>query len=146
MVTTHYHNVLQWLNVLVVEYDSASLDIMRAILIHFGATVYTAENGKVALEKLETLTPSFIISDINMPVMDGWQLIMNLKKDRRFAAIPAIGLTAQALPPHPQQADKLGFHAFLIKPLRIETFAQQLINALRSIPAVAERLNDNATL
>ena len=75
-------------DVLVVEDDPNSLEIAQFILKAYGATVYTAENGADALAQLKVCEPKFILCDLSMPVMDGWELIQILKKDRELSQIP----------------------------------------------------------
>jgi len=84
--------------ILVVE---DSTEVRRAIvqvleIEHY--TVHQAEHGKAALKKLEAMTPDLILSDINMPVMDGIAFYKELRKNSRWIPIPFIFLTANDSP------------------------------------------------
>ncbi|MDX1995315.1 MAG: response regulator [bacterium] len=132
--------VLSGWDILVVEDEADSLDIAVSVLTYYGASVHTAGNGQEALHKLETLTPRLIISDLSMPVMSGWALIEHLNQDRRLMSIPAIALTAHAMPGDREKAIAAGFHNHLTKPLTATTFIRHLLNLLVDIPVLNEEL------
>ena len=76
------HDLLQNWDVLVIDDQMDNLEVAEIILTTYGATVHKAFNGKEGLEILETVKPRFIISDLSMPEMDGWEFIDTLQKDR----------------------------------------------------------------
>lgn len=103
--------------ILVVE---DSTEVRRAIvqvleIEHY--TVHQAEHGKAALKKLEAMTPDLILSDINMPVMDGIAFYKELRKNSRWIPIPFIFLTANDSPENVQAGRELGVEDYLIKPI-----------------------------
>jgi CheY-like chemotaxis protein len=126
--------------VLVVDDDPMSLTVATMILKHHGAVVHTASNGKEGLAVAKSLKPRFIISDLSMPVMDGWTMIGELKLDPATDAIPAIALTAHAMVGDRERAVAAGFHNYLTKPLTPSTFMKDLIRLLTDIPGMAEEL------
>lgn len=127
-------------DVLVVEDDPDSLEIASRLLKYYGATVHTAENGQHALTVLKTVTPRFIVSDLSMPVMSGWELMAHLSQDRRFSDIPVIALTAHAMMGDRQKALSAGFFNYLTKPLTAGTFIRELIALLQVVPQFTEAL------
>lgn len=133
-------NLLAGWDVLVVEDDPDSREIAVRMLSFYGATVHTAVNGQDALDKLRVLTPRFIISDLSMPVMSGWQLMERLNQDRRFNDIPVIALTAHAMTGDRDRALAAGFYNHLTKPLTASVFIRELVALLRTVPQFAEQL------
>ena len=76
--------------ILVVEDDHDSRVMMRSLLEDEGYVVHTAANGRDAVEKLSLLhlRPQLVIVDLNMPVMDGWELMGYLRKHPELSMIP----------------------------------------------------------
>ncbi len=134
-------DILQDWDVLVVDDDPFSLQVATTLLKHYGANVLTATNGQEALDLAIDERPRFIISDLSMPVMDGWELIEQLKLDRSTADIPVIALTAHAMVGDRSRAIGAGFHNYLTKPLTPATFMSDLLNLLMDIPDLAEYLS-----
>src|SRR2546423_3571774 len=76
--------------ILVVEDDHDSRVMLRAVLEEEGYVVHSAANGRVAVDMLSTLPsrPKLVIVDLNMPVMDGWELMMHLRQHPELRMIP----------------------------------------------------------
>ncbi|MBC8097963.1 MAG: response regulator, partial [Armatimonadetes bacterium] len=85
-------------DVALVEDDPSSLDIAQMMLRHYGANVHSALNGQEGVLLVQAVMPKIIITDISMPIMDGWELIAQIKAEPRTAHIPIIALTAHAMP------------------------------------------------
>ncbi len=83
--------------VLLVEDDLATRDIMRRTLEKENWKVVEAENGRQALAKLRVYNPSLILLDLMMPVMDGFQVVGELKKNPEWRDIPVVIVTAKDL-------------------------------------------------
>lgn len=83
--------------VLLVEDDAPTREMTRRTLEKSGMTVIEAENGQVALQKLERDIPCIIMLDLMMPVMDGFQFTAELRKKEEWRSIPVIVLTAKDL-------------------------------------------------
>jgi CheY-like chemotaxis protein len=132
--------VLKGHNILVVEDETDSRDVARILLEMYGATVTLAENGQEALEVLQTVKPLFIISDLSMPIMTGWDMIEQIRKDRSFDNIPIIALTAHAMKGDREKAFAAGFHNYLTKPLQPKTFIQDLLVLISDIPEIVQAL------
>ncbi|HLB54895.1 MAG TPA: response regulator, partial [Gemmatimonadales bacterium] len=84
-------------DVLVVEDDPGTRELLRRLVENEGWTAATAENGRVALEEVGRKTPSLILLDLMMPVMDGCQFATELRKCEAWRSIPVIVLTAKDL-------------------------------------------------
>src|SRR5687767_11588072 len=87
-------NKLKGWTVLVVDDEPDSLFVAARWLKLAGATVLSAENGKDGLELARLMQPRFILTDLTMPVMDGWEFQYELRGDPSTKSIPVIALTA----------------------------------------------------
>lgn len=96
--------------------------------------VLTAENGKAAFQILtqEKTKPQLIISDIMMPIMDGFQLLNTVKKDEALSHLPMIMLTARADIQDKLKALRIGVDDYLIKPFEEEELIVRIENLLRN--------------
>lgn len=133
-------NLLLGWNVLVVDDEPDSILVARTLLEMCGANVVTAINGRLGFEAAKRLRPSFIISDLSMPEMSGWQMLYNLKDNLATRDIPVVALTAHAMEGDRQRAMEVGFHNYLVKPLQPETFINDLLRLLVDIPEIAQKL------
>jgi putative two-component system response regulator len=79
--------------------------------------VHQAENGQAALQLLEQITPDLILSDINMPVMNGLEFYQAVRRNPRWLLIPFIFLTANDRPEDIQAGRTLGVEDYLTKPI-----------------------------
>jgi CheY-like chemotaxis protein len=85
-------------NVLIVEDDGATRDVLRRSLEREGWTVDEADNGRIALERLKgSKPPVLILLDLIMPEMDGFSLLGELRKEPAWSAIPAVVITSKDL-------------------------------------------------
>ena len=81
-------------------------------------SVVLARDGLDALEKLQTLVPAAMLLDIEMPRMDGFDLLRNLRQDERLRHVPVIMITSRTAPRHRDHALQLGASSCLGKPYR----------------------------
>lgn len=133
-------DLLHGWNVVVIDDEEDSLEVAQIILSEYGALVYTAPNGAEGLRKVKQVRPKFVISDISMPVMDGWGFIYQLQRDPNLKEIPAIALTAHAMTGDRERAIAAGFLHYLTKPLTVETFMDNLLALLMDDPTLAHEL------
>ena len=114
--------------ILVVEdEDIIRNDIMTSLLLS-DYQVFEARNGKEALEKIKLHLPDLIISDIMMPVLDGYSLLTELQKDPETASIPFLFLSAKTDRNDLRTGMNLGADDYITKPFDI----QELILAVKS--------------
>ncbi len=102
--------------ILVVEDSNTQAEHLKNILHNEGYRISIARNGEMALEKIQKESPDVIISDILMPVMDGYELCTRIKKDKRFKQIPVILLTALTDPQDVIRGLNAGADNFIPKP------------------------------
>ncbi|MEH6437409.1 MHYT domain-containing protein [Massilia sp. DD77] len=120
---------LSGLSVLVVDDERDSLELVQQVLAETQATILPAMSAQEALLSIERHRPDLIISDIGMPLMDGFELISKVRalRDRQAAAVPAIALTAFSRKEDQQRALEAGFDEFLAKPLRPAVLVQAVV-------------------
>ena len=107
-------------SLLLVDGDARSLRVLEVSLKKAGFNVTTAVNGKDALAKVKTARPDLIISDTDMPEMDGFTFCKQLKADPDCAEIPFIFLTDQLSIERKIQGLELGVEDYLTKPIYIK--------------------------
>ena len=110
---------------LVVEDNELNLEIASTVLRESGFVVDTAENGKIALEKVKHSTAGeydVILMDIQMPVMDGYEATRRIRalSDPKKAGIPIIAMTANAFEEDRQNAMRAGMNGHLSKPFDVQ--------------------------
>ena len=113
--------------VLVVDDKEDNLYYLQSLLSNYGCTVDVARNGTEALAIAQRTLPDIVISDLLMPVMDGYTLLRQWKADGRFAQVPFIVYTATYTAPEDEAlARRYGADAFILKPSEPEDFLAQL--------------------
>ncbi|MEW5854668.1 MAG: response regulator, partial [Myxococcota bacterium] len=99
--------------VLLVDDSPVVRDLLHDMLSHAGYRVTTASDGKAALAVLEKGAPDVVVSDVDMPVMNGFQLLQALRQ--RWPTLPVIMLTTRASVEDRERASNLGADAYLVK-------------------------------
>lgn len=112
-------NLLQGLRVLVVDDDLNARELSATVLTGCAAEVRTASSASEALAMIESWQPTILISDIEMPEADGYELIRTIRamKDLPVSSIPAIAVTAYARAEDRMRALTAGFQMHLAKPI-----------------------------
>ncbi|MDA8125573.1 MAG: PAS domain S-box protein [Deltaproteobacteria bacterium] len=124
--------------VLIVDDNLTNRYLLETLLQAEGIETTSAENGRVALESAQAAPPDLIISDILMPVMDGYLLCRNCKADERLRRVPFFFYTATYTEPKDEAfALSLGAERFILKPQEPETLLQ-MAQEIWDRPATAE--------
>lgn len=110
---------LTGLHILVVDDEADAREVMRFMLERGGARVRTADSAAAALDAIREERPDLLISDIGMPVEDGYVMVRRLRamEDGAPRRLPAIALTAYASEEDSRRARAAGFDAHLSKPV-----------------------------
>ncbi len=103
-------------NVLVIEDDKIMGQMVTEILDDIGFEVSTTTNGRVALEKLQQQAIDFIVLDILLPEMDGFQIYEILQKNPDTKNIPVMIVSGWSDEKNRKKAEQLGIRHFLAKP------------------------------
>ena len=103
--------------VLVVEDDPVNRRLVTTILERAGYRVIAADNGAEALARLGDSDPSLVLMDIQMPVMDGIEATVRLRREPRWATLPVVALTAHARASDREACLAAGMNDYLTKPI-----------------------------
>ena len=117
--------------VLLVEDSADVLYLLRMELEDMGYEVDAEADAKAALAAAERQRPDVIVSDLGMPVIDGFEFIRRVREIPGLASVPAIALTGAGLDRDIQQALAFGFTAHLMKPVE----AKELVNRIELLTA-----------
>src|SRR5262245_36851686 len=120
--------------ILVVDDDEDARVIYSTYLRAMGCDVFTADDGRPAVEKATDLLPDIIVMDLAMPRLDGWEAIRRLHESSWTRLIPVIAISA--VPLSRQTAFEAGCDAYLTKPCEPQVLWAQ-IRTLLKLPARA---------
>jgi two-component system chemotaxis response regulator CheY len=117
--------------ILTVDDSRTMRDMLRLALVEAGFEVIQAEDGVHGLEMLEGQVPDVIVTDINMPRMDGYGFIEGVRADPRHRAIPILVLSTESSTEKKMRARDAGATGWIVKPFSPE----KLVDAIRRVAA-----------
>ena len=109
-------------SILIVDDAPLNLKLAALILEKEGYQVFRATDAKEALTLLDARRPDLILLDIQMPGMDGMEMVRRLKADPVTAGIAVVALTANAMLGDDLKAYAAGFDGYITKPIDIHSF------------------------
>ncbi|MCF8096117.1 MAG: response regulator, partial [Desulfobacteraceae bacterium] len=104
------------MKIMIVDDDNTTIFFLERILYRRGFEIVRAENGKVALERIQLEFPDIIISDIMMPELDGFEFYSTLRRSKATADIPFIFLSKKDDPSDQLKGLRMGADEYLVKP------------------------------
>ncbi len=119
------------LRILAVDDSYTMRELLRHALTSAGFQVEVAEDGLDGLEKLASAKPDVIITDINMPRMDGFGFIENARKGTTATRSPILVLSTESAPELKQRAREAGATGWIVKPFSEDS----LVAAIRRVAA-----------
>ena len=123
---------------LIVDDFSTMRRIVRGLLKESGYNnVDEAEDGAVALQKLRADRFDFVVSDINMPVMTGFELLNAIKADGNLKHLPVLMVTAEARKEDIVRAAKDGAAGYIVKPFTKATLEEKVQKIMLKLAATA---------
>jgi CheY-like chemotaxis protein len=122
--------VTELADVVVIDDDRRSLDLLTAYLAGGALRVTTARDGPSGLDAVRRIRPAVVLLDIRLPGMDGWSVLEALKADATTRDIPVV--VVSIVDEHPRGA-ALGAAAYLVKPVSRDA----LLGALKSVGVLA---------
>jgi two-component system chemotaxis response regulator CheY len=115
------------MKIMVVDDMSTMRRIVKNLLKQLGfANVEEAENGQEALTKLRADKFGFVVSDWNMPVMSGIELLKAIRADAGLKAIPVLMVTAEAQKENIIEAVQAGVNNYVVKPFTAEILQEKM--------------------
>lgn len=115
------------MKIMVVDDMSTMRRIVRNVLKQIGFTnVEEAENGKEALDKLKAESYGFVVSDWNMPVMTGIDMLRAIRADGALKDIPVLMVTAEAQKENIVEAVQAGVSNYIVKPFTAEALQEKM--------------------
>ena len=123
---------------LIVDDNADNLSIAAQLLSFHGAEVHTAQNGSDALQLLEKVTPTFILLDLTMPGLDGWQTLEKIRSNPKTANTPVIALTGHTMDEELKRIKEVGFNGYITKPYLMANFLKSIKDVLKGPQEAAE--------
>src|SRR2546429_3618878 len=113
-----------------VEDNPENRMLVRAILEAEGYTIIDAEDGLTAIEAAIREEPALILLDVNLPAVDGYEVVSIIKSFPAFATTPIIAVTAYAMEGDRQRTLVAGCDGYIQKPIDVDTFPRQVAEFL----------------
>lgn len=120
--------------ILIIEDNPTNRDLMVYLLQTFGHEPISCGTGEDGVAAALRDGPSLILCDLQLPGIDGYEVLRQLKGDHRLRRIPILAVTALAMVGDRDRALAAGFDGYIAKPIDPETFVQELA---RFLPAEA---------
>jgi len=112
--------------VLVVEDNELSREALVRRLARSGYTVLEAADGAQAVQVAGSQCPDIILMDLDLPVMDGWQALKELRQQDHTGNIPVIALTAHAMVGDRERVLSAGFNGYETKPVEFGILKEKI--------------------
>jgi len=129
------------MKILLVDDDKIMQKLLGLYLREGGFKVVTAENGLNAMEKLGAEAFDLVVTDLNMPFMDGIEFLMAMKSNPASAQIPAIMLTSETDGEERNRALRAGADGYLSKPVTAEEMIAKIRQVLDEVTAKGGKQN-----
>ncbi len=117
--------------VLYIEDNFDNMTLVKRVLEIEGYEVIGAGTGQEGLAKAQENTPDIVITDINLPDIDGYQVTDTLKKDNKTAHIPIIAMTANVMKKDREHVIRAGCDGYISKPIDVDDLPGQIENFLK---------------
>src|SRR5919205_4229683 len=116
--------------ILYIEDNRENRMLVRAVLEAEGYTVIDAEDGLSGIEAAIREQPALILLDVNLPAVDGYEVVSIIKSFPAFATTPVIAVTAYAMEGDRQRTLVAGCDGYIQKPIDVDTFPRQIAEFL----------------
>ncbi len=119
------------MNIMVVDDCSTTRKLLGHYLKSRGYSVVFAENGLDAVEKLGTNTVNLVMTDLNMPYMDGMELVKTLRSDPAHSELPILMVTTENDEIEKEKAMRNGANGYMIKPVTGDAIANEIKSIIK---------------
>jgi CheY-like chemotaxis protein len=103
--------------ILVADDNPISRELVRELISCPGRVILEAAHGQEALDRITRSVPDLVLLDIQMPLLDGFEVFERVRRDPRLARVRIVALTAYAMQGDRQRAMALGFDDYITKPI-----------------------------
>ena len=107
--------------ILIIDDNALNLELITYLLTMHQYDVHTAASSNEAIKTLKTFQPLIILTDLQLPDIDGIELIQKLKADEKYKHIPIIAITARAMKGDKEKALAVGCDEYITKPIDVKT-------------------------
>ncbi len=115
------------LKILVVEDNEKIRKLLCNLLSNIGfASIAEAENGKLAWDKMHAYTYDLVLTDWQMPIMDGIELLKLIRRDAHLKDMPVMMITASDKQDHIIEAAKFKVNGYIVKPFSVKTIVEKI--------------------
>lgn len=121
--------------ILIADDQAHSRELLRIVLESEGYDVVEASDGAEAVVKTRQQPPDLILLDLQMPVLNGFEVVRILRSTLQFVRIPVVALTASAMHGDREKALEAGFTGYIAKPVRVAVLRTEVARLLQTAPA-----------
>ena len=114
------------MTILVADDNFPSRELMRELLEAAGHFVVEASTGREALDLIHSNPPELVFLDLQMPVLDGFCVLRELRGEDRFRCLPVVAVTASAMLGDRERAIAAGFDSYIAKPINLGEVRKQV--------------------
>lgn len=129
-------NPKEW-NVVIVDDEPHNIGVVQLVLQYHGAKTHVAYSGMDGLEAVNLHKPDFVLLDLQMPIMSGFEVLGIIRKDPRLCNTTVIALTSHAMIGDYERAMEAGFDGYITKPISVQNFVKQIGEILEKTKARA---------
>ncbi len=112
--------------ILIVEDNEKNMKLARDLLQYHGFATVEATSAEDGLALAKEKPPALVLMDIQLPGMDGVTALGHLRADPATAAVPVVAMTASVMKEDRERFEKAGFDGFIMKPIDVRAFPQQV--------------------
>ena len=116
--------------IVIADDNPTSRELIAEILEVEGFRIVLAGDGGEALQKIRDVKPDLVLLDIQMPVMDGYAVIQEIRKIPELANLRVVALTAFAMFGDREKAMQAGFNGYITKPIQIAALRSEVVDLL----------------
>ena len=117
--------------ILIIEDNPANMELVRYLIENAGHTAVLAADGNEGLAVARSTRPDLVITDLRMPVMDGFEFLRRFRLDPLFGDTAVVAVTASSMARDRDETLAAGFTGYISKPIEPETFVQVVDDFLR---------------
>jgi PAS domain S-box-containing protein len=131
--STESYTGLEGKKILVAEDNKINFFVANKFLIGWGINVTHAENGQLAIEKLEKEDFDLVLMDLHMPVMDGIEAtkIIRESENKKISTIPIVALTAAIMSENHDKIEELNINDYVLKPFKPHDLFERILKHVR---------------